>query len=396
MKKIFRFAMYFIAGALISTSMVACSDDDDEIIPEQENGTEGEVVNEKEAALKKAVIPYVDNTVVPTYKNMADHAVALSKACDAMYEAFQKGNLTSDMVAKAGQEWKLSRKYWEQSEAFLFGAAGDYNIDPHIDSWPLDKNAMDDLLTDIRNGKDWTIDNNVGYGLLGYHALEYMLFELSADGEKSLTHNTKYTDEELQYTCKVAEDLRNQCVRLEAAWAGMENVTSEKAGFLTDAELEPTINYGESMKNAGQGGSLYKSYQDAAEEILQGCMDICDEVGALKIGNPANGSTEEDKNYIESPYSLNSIVDFQDNIISIKNSYRGSKEGDASLSDYIKAVNPSLDTDVIAKIDAAIAAIAKIKEPFAKHATEPESDAAIASLDELMGALEQVTSELSK
>ena len=389
MKKIFKFAMYFIAGALMSTTMVACSDDDDEPSVDQQ-------VSEKEEAFKKALVPYVDNTVIPTYKNMADHAVALSKACDAIYDAFLAKNLTSDMVAKAGKEWKESRKYWEQSEAFLFGAAGDYNIDPHIDSWPLDKNAMDDLLADIRAGKDWNIDNNAGYGLLGFHALEYMLFELSEDGEKSLTHNTDYTKEELIYTCKVAEDLRNQCVRLEAAWAGMDNVTSEKQGFLTDAELEPTIDYGQSMKNAGQGGSLYKSYQDAAEEVLQGCMDICDEVGALKIGKPANGSSEEDKNYIESPYSLNSIVDFQDNIISIKNSYRGSQAGDASISDFIKSVNPTLDADVIKKIDAAIAAIAKIPEPFAKHATEPEADAAIESLETLMGALEQVNTELSK
>ena len=390
MKKYFKFAMYFLAGALMSTSMVACSDDDDE------PSTEEQTPSEKEVALKKALIPYVDNTVVPTYKGMADHAVALSKQCDAMYEAFEAGKLTSDLVAKAGEEWKLSRKYWEQSEAFLFGAAGDYNIDPHIDSWPLDKNAMDDLLDLIRSGHDWNIDNNAGYGLLGFHALEYMLFELSEDGNTSLTHNTNYTKEELIYTCKVAEDLRNQCVRLEAAWAGMDNVTSEKAGFLTDAELEPTINYGESMKNAGKGGSLYKSYQDAAEEVLQGCMDICDEVGALKIGKPANGSSEEDKNYIESPYSLNSIVDFQDNIISIKNSYRGSQAGDASISDFIKSVKPSLDKEVVEKIDAAIAAIAKIKEPFAKHATEPEADAAIAALEDLMGSLEQVTSELSK
>ena len=389
MKKIFKMAMYFMAGTLMTTGMVACSDDDDEVVTEQ-------TVSEKEVALQKALIPYVDNTVVPTYKNMADHAVELSKACDAMYAAFEAGTLNQNLVAKAGTEWKLSRKYWEQSEAFLFGAAGDYNIDPHIDSWPLDKNAMDDLLDLIRSGHDWNIDNNAGYGLLGFHALEYMLFELSADGNSSMTHNINYTKEELIYTCKVAEDLRNQCVRLEAAWAGMDNVTSEKAGFLTDAELEPTINYGESMKNAGKGGSLYKSYQDAAEEVLQGCMDICDEVGALKIGKPANGATEEDKNYIESPYSLNSIVDFQDNIISIKNSYRGSKAGDASISDFIKNVNPALDEEVIKKLDVAIATIAKIKEPFAKHATEPESDAAIASLESLMESLEKVTAELSK
>lgn len=387
MKKIFKFAMYFFAGALLSAGMVAC-DDDDENLPDE--------LSAKEQSLKAALVPYVDNTVIVTYKNMADHAVALSKVCDEMMVAYENGNLSSDLVAKAGAEWKLSRKYWEQSEAFLFGAAGDYNIDPHIDSWPLDKNAMDDLLELIRSGHEWNIDNNAGYGLLGFHALEYMLFELSEDGEKSLTHNTGYTKEELIYTCKVAEDLRNQCVRLEAAWAGMNNVTEEKTQFLVDAELEPTINYGESMKNSGKGGSLYKSYQEAAEEVLQGCMDICDEVGSLKIGKPAVGSSSEDKNYIESPYSLNSIVDFQDNIISIKNSYIGSKEGDASISDYIKSVNSELDAEVIARIDEAIAKIALIKEPFAKHATEPASEVAMQALEALSESLAKVATELSK
>ena len=274
-------------------------------------------------------------------------------------------------------------------------AAGDYNIDPHIDSWPLDKNALVTELNAIKNGKEVNIEL-LGYGLLGFHALEYMLFELDAAEENSLPHNVGYTKEELIYTCAVAEDLRNQCVRLEAAWAGMENVTPAKAKMLENAELEPTINYGESMKNAGKGGSLYKTYQDAAEEVLQGSMDICDEVGAQKIGKPAIGSSEEDKNYIESPYSLNSIIDFQDNIVSIKNSYRGSKAGDASISDFIKEVNPALDKEVIANIDAAIAAIAKIPEPFAKHATEATSQLAMEALETLMGSLEKVTTELSK
>lgn len=68
----------------------------------------------------------------------------------------------------------------------------------------------------------------------------------------------------------------------------------------------------------------YKTYQEVAEEIIQGCIDIADEVGNTKIGRPHNGSSLDDRNYIESPYSLNSIEDFQDNIRSIKNSYCGS------------------------------------------------------------------------
>lgn len=388
--------MYFkklLNIALAATLMIgftACSDDDD-------NNGPGNELSQKEKTFKAAIVPYVDNTIVPTYKGMADNAILMSDACNAIAEAFDNGTLTSEHVKAAGNYWNLCRDYWEKSEAFLYGAAADYNIDPHIDSWPLDKNAMEELLVDLRGGKSWTIDNNAGYGLLGFHAVEYMLFELSEDGNTSLPHNTNYTREELVYLCNVAEDLRNQCVRLEASWAGMENVSVEKQDILAEAELEPSINYGWSMKNAGEGGSLYKTYQEAAEDLVQGCIDIADEVGNTKIGRPANGSSEDDKNYIESPYSLNSINDFVGNIISIRNAYQGSNAGDASISDYIKSVNPALDTKVKAQIEECIVLIKKIPEPFAKSATGPEADAAVTAVGtDLVDTLEEVMTALSR
>lgn len=383
----------FLNIALAATLMIgftACSDDDD-------NNGPGNELSQKEKTFKAAIVPYVDNTIIPTYKGMADNAILMSDACNAIAEAFDNGTLTTGHVKAAGNYWNLCRDYWEKSEAFLYGAAADYNIDPHIDSWPLDKNAMEELLVDLRGGKNWTIDNNAGYGLLGFHAVEYMLFELSEDGNTSLPHNTDYTKEELVYLCTVAEDLRNQCVRLEASWAGMENVSVEKQDILAEAELEPSINYGWSMKNAGEGGSLYKTYQEAAEDLVQGCIDIADEVGNTKIGRPANGSSEDDKNYIESPYSLNSINDFVGNIISIRNAYQGSNAGDASISDYIKSVNPELDTKVKAQIEECIVLIKKIPEPFAKSATGPEADAAVTAVGtDLVDTLEEVMTALSK
>lgn len=388
--------MYFqkfldiVLAATLMFGFTACSDSDDNNGPDKE-------LSQKEKAFKAAIVPYVDNTIVPTYKGMADNAILMSDACNAIAEAFDNGTLATEHVKAAGNYWNLCRDYWEKSEAFLYGAAADYNIDPHIDSWPLDKNAMEELLVDLRNGKSWTIDNNAGYGLLGFHAVEYMLFELSEDGNTSLPHNTNYTKEELVYLCTVAEDLRNQCIRLEASWAGMENISVEKQDILAEAELEPSINYGWSMKNAGEGGSLYKTYQEAAEDLVQGCIDIADEVGNTKIGRPANGSSEDDKNYIESPYSLNSINDFVGNIISIRNAYQGSNAGDASISDYIKSVNLSLDTKVKEQIEECIVLIKKIPEPFAKSATGPEADAAVTAVGtDLVDTLEEVMTALSK
>lgn len=389
MKNYLKFPLYLLCGAMMATGVVACSDDDDNLVEAP--------LSKKELMFKEAMTPYVNNTVIPTYKGMADNAILMAEECANMLEAFENGTLTSEMVKKAGKYWNESRAYWEKSEAFLYGAAADYNIDPHIDSWPLDKNAMDDLLVDLRAGKSWSIDNNAGYGLLGFHAVEYMLFELSEDGGTSLTHNLNYKKEELVYLTTVADDLRNQCILLEASWAGIDNISEEKQNILEEAELEPSYNYGWAMINASQGGSIYKTYQEAAEDLIQGCIDIADEVGNTKIGRPANGSSEEDKNYIESPYSLNSITDFVDNIKSIQNAYQGSNTGDASISDYIKEVNPALDAKVREQILKSIAAIQAIPEPFAKSATGVEADKAVTVVGtDLVDVLEEVMTELSK
>ena len=113
--------------------------------------------------------------------------------------------------------------------------------------------------------------------------------------------------------------------------------------------------------------------------------------------SPHIGSSEEDKNYIESPYSLNSIEDFADNIRSIENAYTGSLAGDASVSDYIKSVNADLDSRVRAAITAAIAAIELIPEPFAKNATGQLAGKAVEACgDDLVEVLEEAHALISR
>ncbi len=378
-----------IAG-IAALSLAACSDSDE---PKSGEGT----LTAKEQTLSDAVADYVDHTVLPTYSSMADAAVELMDLCRTMQTKHAAGTLTTSDIEAAGKAWKQSRKSWELSEAFLFGPAANHNIDPHIDSWPLDKAAMDDLLKDIRAGKTWSLSNNGGYGLIGFHAVEYVLFELSADENTSLVHSTDYTPEELEYLCAVAEDLCQQCVCLEACWAGTDNISARKQEILEEAELDYGEEYGWEMKNSGKAGSRFKTFQEAAEEILQGCIDIADEVGNTKIGRPHIGSSEEDKNYIESPYSLNSIEDFADNIRSIENAYTGSLAGDASVSDYINSVNADLDSRVRAAITAAIAAIELIPEPFAKNATGQLAGKAVEACgDDLVEVLEEAHALISR
>lgn len=382
--KISKFILLGLSALLVSS----CSDNDE---PNPED------ISQKEQTLQAATAAYVNHTVLPTYSAMADAAIRMRDLCHTIQEKHGEGSLTTNDIKAAGDAWKEARKNWELSEAFLFGPAANHNIDPHIDSWPLDKAAMDNLLVQIRNGNQWSLENNGGYGLIGFHAVEYMLFELSEDENTSLVHSTNYTPEELEYLVAVADDLCQQCVCLEACWAGTENVSKEKQQILEEAELDYGENYGWEMMNAGQAGSRFKTYQEAAEEIIQGCIDIADEVGNTKIGRPHIGSSQEDKNYIESPYSLNSIEDFADNIRSIKNAYLGSKSGDASVSDYIKTISPETDTAVRNAIENAISAIEAVPEPFAKNATGTLAEAAMkAAGNTLVEALENANSVITR
>ena len=377
---------HLLLVATVLTAMTSCSDDSNEPA-----GVDDAALSPKEQALKTAVGAYVDKTVLPTYASMADAAIKLRDLCHIMRDKHAAGTLTTADIEAAGRAWKQSRKSWELSEAFLFGPAANHNIDPHIDSWPLDKAAMERLLEDIRAGRQWSLANNGGYGLIGFHSVEYMLFELTDDENASKPHSTNYTAEELTYLCAVADDLAEQTVCLEACWRGTDNISAEKQQILEDADLDYGENYGGEMKNARSAGSRFKTYQEAAEEIIQGCIDIADEVGNTKIGRPHSGSSLEDKNYIESPYSLNSIEDFVDNIISIRNAYCGTNAGDASVSDYVKSVDKDLDTELRRAIDEAIAAISAIPEPFAKTAGGSEAERAVKVVGtDLVNVLEKV------
>lgn len=401
-KKMIKNSLYLFVGTMMTASMTGCNDDS--------NTSDTTSSSSQEQILQSVITDYVDCTIIPTYRGMADASIELHNACLAMRNA-GTGNVTTEMVQTAGNAWIKARRYWELSEAWLYGAAGDYNIDPHIDSWPLDKTAMDNLLNNPAqmaqmDPDGYYVGNMLGYGLLGFHAIEYMLFELDATGTESLPHHVNYTEPELNYLAAVAGDLRNQCIRLEASWAGMDHITNDKQQILTDAELEPSFDYGSSMKNAGSGGSKYINYNEAVQELIVGAQDIADEVGGLKIGNPTGHGEEDDPDYIESPYSLNSITDFTDNIISIRNAYQGCQDTDdyikpvnSSLSSYVQSLNPELDTRMKNAIQDAIDKIGQMREPFAKTARDPQYDAinqaAIAACNNVTDVLNEVLNLLT-
>lgn len=145
-----------------------------------------------------------------------------------------------------------------------------------------------------------------------------------------------------------------------------------------------------------ENGKAYKDYfkgldnKEALEQILEGCCDIAGEVGDAKIGDPYHlyiqGKTTEALYAVESWYSWHSRDDYKNNIISVRNSYYGSRDeniAEASMAELIKKANPELDQEVKDAIEAAYVAIDAIPQPFRNNISSREAQDAMKACSEL-------------
>ena len=380
MNTIFKYSMMFAATLTFALGATSCSDDnnDDHV------GTFG--TNE----LKEVNADYVDNTIVATYRNLANYNKVLMTDINAM---------TDDAgVAKACDTWRLSRKWWEFSEAFLFGAAGDYNIDPHTDTWPFDKTQFENYMNLYKNlqlggegeqneSATAIIDEAIttGQNLTGFHAVEYLIFR---NGQPR--HFADLTANEIYFAKAAARDLYISSLKLVSAWGG--NVSADEQALLDEVEFASSINYGENFKNAGNAGSTYSTTVLASKEIIAGAKEIIGEVRDSKIGAPATG---EDTNYIESPHARNSIQDFYDNIMSCKHALYGgctvdgaTPKGKSLIGICLKnAKTKAAAQNVMASLENALNKIDNMKRPFVLYYSHQSARDAMTALDGLEESL---------
>ena len=314
---------------------------------------------------------------------------------------------TQTGIELACSDWKTARANWEQSEAFLFGAADVYSIDPHTDTWPVAANDLADVLRDETAMSN--LDNFIktaNSGILGYHGLEYVLFRQGQPRQIDQITNLEYN-----YICAVAKDLYNATATLEAAWDSNEsnaerhqialNYVATHNAINDEGDAEGALgsfqNFGKAFKNPGTGD--WETALDATLEIVSGCQDIIGEVGQSKIGLPHTG---EDPSYIESPYAYNSITDFYDNIVSCKNALYGqmgaTEPTQNSLIYFCQHVdNPTLVAQantVVSKLDNALAKIRAMKAPFALYYTDASCQTAMDALSALDDALGDMSETL--
>lgn len=358
-------------------AFTACSSDDD-----KKEESKIEILDVEYDAI---INQYVDNVVLPTYNDLKTKNTALYNAVVSF------GNAPSDANFQAVcNAWLTAREPWESSEAFLFGPVADYGLDPNMDSWPLDQEAIVKLLESQQwNEMEWTGDYDeddeaiaAAQNVRGFHTLEFLAFrdgkartltDTAIDGEAAnAVYNESNATAWAQYMRNTAQLLVKDVTTLVDAW-----------------------NNGYAASFKSHNGGDFTSGLSCIEQLIDGCIDIAGEVGDAKIGDPyslyVSGKTTEALYAVESWYSWHSRDDYTNNILSIRNAYYGSRDGSInanSLSKLVAKYNAPLDTKVKDAIKNAADAIQAIPQPFRNNINSSEAKAAMEACADLGDVLE--------
>ncbi len=285
MQNIRRRDILWTLGA-VPLALAGCGGGDD-----SDSGTQG-------FNAKPMVDNITDNVIVQTYKNLNSAAAALQTAVTTLRTTPNDTNLLA-----AQNAWRTTRLPWERSEGFLFGPVSDEEIDPAIDSWPLDTASLQQFLAANPNPSVTLIENGPD-DLRGFHAIEYVLF-----GDGVSTNNKPagaLTTPELNYLVALTQALKNRTQVLEDGWT------------------VGTSAYATRFKNPGTSGSVHPSYIGVLSFIVDGLANIANEVGNAKMAEPLGDTlAQADTSKVESQYSWNSLTDFHNNLQSILNVYTG-------------------------------------------------------------------------
>lgn len=336
-----------IFSAVAATSFISCSDDDT-------TGPEDTV------DYSQYLADFSQKVAVATYDDMKTKGAGLNAAV----QAWAADPSSQAKLETAAQAWKALREPWEASEGFLFGPVTFLAIDPSLDSWPVDNQQLDNVLASSQELTPAAV-RGLNEGLRGFHTAEYLIFR------NGVARNVaEVTERERQYLVAVSQVLAEDAATLADAWT--------------------TGGYAAEFANAGKTGSRYANQIDAVKEIVDGMIGICDEVANGKIADPF---TQNDPRLVESQFSWNSLTDFQNNLRSVQNAYKGGYHNGTDgkgLNEFVASKDAALDTRLQAEIQGAIDAIGQIPAPFRNNLdAETQITAAQAAIQKVGTTLQE-------
>lgn len=255
MKKFKQLVMAFLVG-VVSFGFTACSDNNNEVkfeLPEVGQATVNVSSSDKE--MQKVAKVYVNQVVYPTYQALAANARTLYTTTAALYTAAESGTMTQAQIDAACEAFKDTRREWERSEDFLYGSASDNELDPHIDSWPLDH---DELVNALKNptlvagfkssdpAKFVSENNSHFQSVLGFHGMEFVLFREGKNrtvSRRAQHHRTSRVHMDGQ-RCKQRDKERAQQRKLRVLIAPLQRTGSQRHNVLWSVPAFAVCNNG--------------------------------------------------------------------------------------------------------------------------------------------------------
>ncbi len=294
---------------------------------------------------------FPSKVLIPNLYQLNQEAKNLLSSVEIFVNKSDESNLNT-----AQNAWLKTRVEWEKSEACLFGPVSTLNLDPAIDSWPVNFVEIDSVIKGSISFSDTYIDN-LANTLKGFHCIEYMLF-----GKSKSRKASDLTTKQKDYLVAVTKHLNRITFQMHHEW------------------IETGNNFSQNITLAGTKYSIYKTKREALLEITKAMSEIIAEVGLSKIDAPfaAQDSTLE-----ESPFALNSWQDFKNNILGARNVYTSSSHN--GVQKFVTEYNKSLDATILQNFDICLKSIDSFKEPFGRSIySQP---AAVQSLQSQLSAL---------
>lgn len=281
--------------------------------------------------LKKDILQDVAYDIcAASYQELYANAQTLESSTLNLQSSVNDANLTACRTA-----WTRIRSTWETTESWLFGPISANNIDPRIDTWPVDFNAIDSVLLTSHPFTDGYV-NNLEDALKGFHPIEYFLW-----GQQGNKTAAEFTPRQLEYLVALTHNLTLLSQEVAQTWS---------QGYAAELAL------------AGQGSTAYLTQQSAYLELVDAMAGICDEVANGKINDPFMA---QDPLLEESPFAKNSINDFTQNIQGVMVLYNGNYlQNHLGLEDLVRFYSLSLDQEIKTQHAEAMAALQQIPAPF--------------------------------
>jgi putative iron-regulated protein len=322
-------------------------------------------------ATEAAVVRQYALNLRANYQDVVAKLVDLQSAVDAFVAAPSQDGFDAARAA-----WLACRPVYGQCEISRFYGGPLDQAQGRMNEWPIDENFLD-YTYDIPGGG--IVNQPDAYPVIdvdvlkstdhmgglenlpaGFHAIEFLLWgqrPSQSDGPGARPY-TDYVD---------GGTAANQSRRRDYLKAATELLLSDMRGLVADWDLSDPDSYGAAM--------VAGSAHDGVENIVRGLTDL--HISELYYERLVDPYVTMDRKDEESCFSENTYVDLVGNVTGVVDTYHGryGSLAGASVADLLTEVDPALAAQIDAQIQATVAGVEAIPQPF-DHTViaDPQSD----------------------